>query len=280
MAPPVVSVVVPTQNRAGYLEVTLRSLREQDLEAPYEIIVVDDGSRDSTPAVAERWKAVLERHPSSRGPNAARNTGAAASRADLIALVDDDVDAPPGWLRALVDGAARHPRAEAFGGPIRARLEGPAPRGCGRELPPITTLDLGAHDTQAELVWSANMLIRRTALERIGSFDPSLPTGGDEEEWLRRLLASGGQIVYLAAAGLDHRRAGEDVRLGALMRSAYGRGRNLRAHDARRGASPSVSRELRVLAGCAWHTVRRRCPQGLVMGAHSAGRVAEALREA
>ena len=84
--------------------------------------------------------------------------------------------------------------------------------------------------------------------------------------------------MYIAAAALDHRRAGDDARLRALMRSAYRRGRNLRAYDRRRGVAPSLARELRVLLGCAWHTVRRRCPQGLVMGAHSAGRTMEAVR--
>jgi hypothetical protein len=38
-----------------------------------------------------------------------------------------------------------------------------------------------------------------------------------------------------------------------------------------------MARELRVLAGCGWHTVRRACPQGVIMGAHAAGRVVEAL---
>jgi glycosyltransferase involved in cell wall biosynthesis len=279
MDEPVVSVVVPTRGRAGYLEVTLASLLRQDLLAPYEVIVVDDGSEDATPEVARRAQVRLLRHPTPRGPNAARNTGLAAARADLLALVDDDVDAPQGWLRALVEGAARHPRADAFGGPIRARLEGPAPSSCGREGPPMTTLDLGPHDTETLLVWSANMLLRRRALALAGPFDPDLPTGGDEEEWLRRLHAAGGRVVYLAGAGLDHRRAGDDARLGALVRSAYARGRNLRAHDRRRGAAPSLVRELRVLAGCGWHLVRRRCPQGLVMGAHSAGRTLEALLE-
>jgi hypothetical protein len=52
----------------------------------------------------------------------------------------------------------------------------------------------------------------------------------------------------------------------------------MRAFDARRGVQPSLGRELRVLAGCAWHTAARRCPQGVVMGAHSLGRTVEALR--
>ncbi len=240
--------------------------------------MVDDGSRDETPAVVARAGVRSIRNERPQGPNSARNAGTRAAASDLIALVDDDVEAPPGWLRALVEGAARHPEAEAFGGPIRARLEGPAPRSCGRELPPITTLDLGPDDVETELVWSANMLFRRSAFERVGPFDERLPTGGDEEDWLRRLTSQGGKVVYLAAAGLDHRRAGDDVRLRSLMRSAYHRGRNLRAYDARRGVAPGLGRELRVLAGCGWHTVRRACPQGLVMGAHSAGRALEAVR--
>ena len=276
---PVVSVVVPTHDRADYLAVTLESLNAQDIDAPYEVIVVDDGSRDNTAGVARRANAMYIRHYPPRGVNAARNEGARAASAPLIALVDDDVYAPPGWLRAMLEGAGDHPDAEAFGGPIRARFDGPAPGGCGRESAPITTLDLGPDDVETGLVWSANMLFRRNAFDRVGPFDEGLPTGGDEEEWLRRLRAGGGTVMYLAAAGLDHRRKGDDARLRSLMRSAYHRGRNLRAYDRRRGVAPALSRELVTLAGCGWHTLRRACPQGLIMGAHSAGRTLEAVRE-
>jgi glycosyltransferase involved in cell wall biosynthesis len=278
VSPPVVSVVVPTKDRPGYLEVTLRSLRDQDLPDPYELIVVDDGTDPGTPELAEAAGARVLRPQGGHGPNTARNTGITAAEADLIALVDDDVFAPRGWLRALVEGAARHPDADAFGGPIRARFEGPAPRSCGREEPPITSLDLGSEDGEAELVWSANMLLRRGAWDRVGPLDERFSTGGDEEEWLRRLHAGGGRVVYLADAALDHRRAGDDARLRSLMRGAYRRGRNMRAYDRMRGTAPRLGGELRVLAGCGWHTVRRRCPQGLIAGAHTAGRLVEAVR--
>jgi glycosyltransferase involved in cell wall biosynthesis len=273
-----VSVVVPTKDRPDYLEVTLRSLRDQDLAEPYELLVVDDGSDPGTRAAAHEAGARLLRPRGGRGPNTARNTGIAEAGAGLIALVDDDVHAPRGWLRAMVEGAARHPEADAYGGPIRARFEGPAPRSCGREAPPITALDLGPADREAELVWSANMLLRRAAWERVGPLDERFSTGGDEEEWLRRLRAAGGRVMYLAGAALDHRRAGDDARLRSLMRSAYRRGRNMRAYDGMRGTAPSLGRELRVLAGCGWHTARRGCPQGLIAGAHSTGRLLEAVR--
>jgi glycosyltransferase involved in cell wall biosynthesis len=274
-----VTVVVPTSGRAGYLEVTLESLRAQSAATPHELLVVDDGSSDATGEVAARFGARVIRHGDRRGLNTARNTGLREAAGELIAFVDDDVFAPPGWLAALVEGAARHQDAEAFGGPIRARFEGHAPRGCGREDPPITTLDLGPADAEADMVWGANMAVRRSAVERIGDFDESFDRShGDEEEWLLRLRAAGGRIVYLADAGLDHRRAEGDSGLGSLARAAYRRGRGARSSDERHGKAPAALREARNVAGAGWHTVRRACPQGVIMGAHAAGRLVEALR--
>jgi hypothetical protein len=191
-------------------------------------------------------------------------------------FLDQDVDAPDGWLRAVIDGASGNPDVEVFGGPIRARLEN-GPRGCGREPAPITTLDAGAEDCDVPLVWGANMAIRRSAFERLGTFDEVLHGRGNEEDWEFRYTGTGGRILYLANAGLDHRRAAPDATLRVLARHAYGQGREARRHDLRFGKPRSVPTELRILAGCAWHTVRRRCAYGIVMGARSAGSLREAL---
>ena len=271
------SVVIPTRNRADYLVVALASLARQELNAPFEVLVVDDGSTDRTPEVVREAgvRCVLAEPP--RGLNAARNTGVRMTAAPLIAFLDDDVEVPAGWLGALVEGADRHPDADAFGGPIRARLEGRAPGSCGREDPPITALDLGPEDAEADMVWGANLTIRRSAFERLGPFDEAVAGHGDEEDWLRALRAAGGTIVYLPAAGVDHRRAPADSGLVALSRAAYHRGRAARVTDQRRGTAPGVGREVRVLVGCGWHIVRYACPQGAVMGAHAAGRLAQAL---
>jgi len=279
MDPPAVSVVLPTRGRAGYLEVALDSLQAQDSPVPYELFVVDDGSSDGTRELLERREVPSLRLEPPRGLNAARNAGAEATTGELIAFVDDDVAAPSGWMRAYVEGGARHPEAEAFGGPIRARFEGPTPKGCGRHEPPLTTLDLGEADIEAAMVWGANFALRRSAVERVGEFDESIDwSHGDEEEWLERLRREGGEVVYLPAAGVEHRREPSDSTSRALSREAWVRGRGARRSDSRRHAAPGIGRELRVLGGCLWHAGRRRCPYGLVMAAHSAGRVTEALR--
>ena len=278
------SVIVPTRGRSEYLRVTLESLGAQDLEPDaYEVLVVDDGPSPDTREVAEEAAArsdvrigYVERD-GVPGLNSARNTGIAAAESDLIVLVDDDVEAPREWLREVVAGRQRHPEALAFGGPIRLRLEGSRLPMCGRESPPLTTLDGGPEDREIELVWGANMAFDRRALDVAGTFDPGVPYGFDEDMWERRLRAGGGRIFYVARAGLVHRRDRRDARLGRLIREAYRRGRALRRYVEHRGDAPSLEQELRVLAGCVFHVFRYRCGNGILLTAHSAGRVRELL---
>ena len=123
------------------------------------------------------------------------------------------------------------------------------------------------------------MAIRAAAFGRVGRFDESLSDRGDEEEWLRRHEALGGRVRYLAAAGLHHRRAPSDATLRRMSRAAWALGRSARRHDVRIGEPKPLAAELRVLGGCAWHAVARRCGYGVVMFAHAAGRVYEFTRE-
>jgi GT2 family glycosyltransferase len=276
---PAASVVIPTRARAAYLEVTLGSLMPQAAAAGAEVIVVSDGADPATARTAAAHGARLVELDPPGGLNGARNTGVRTASAELVAFIDDDVETPPGWLRALLDGVAASDRHEVFGGPIRARLEGGGPRACGREPAPITHLDFGDADRDVAHVWGANMAIRTSAFARLGPFDERLAGRGDEEEWLRRYVAAGGRIRYVAAAGLIHRRSAQDATLRALSRAAYALGRTARRNDVRKHTTPRLIAELRVLAGCMWHTVRRRCAYGIVMFAHEAGRLREALNE-
>ena len=193
-------------------------------------------------------------------------------------FVDDDVEAPRTWLPALLAAARATPERDVFAGPIRAEIEGGGPRSCGKDSPPITTLDHGAADVDVAVGWSANLAVRRAALETVGGFDESIPVGaGDEEEWQERWRSTGGQVRYVAAAGLEHRRVGADATLRALARAQYRRGRAARMQDVRKGAAPSPAAELRLVAACAAHTLLRACANGVTLTAHAAGRAREAF---
>ena len=278
---PTASIIVPTRRRAGYLDVALASIAPQAAAAGAELLVVDDGPDEATRATARRHGARYVAHPASRGLNAARNSGIDAAAADLLVFVDDDVEVRPGWLDALLAAhAGADPAVGVLTGPIHARLEDHRLRSCGRELPPITTQDHGAHDRDVDSAWGANMTLRRTAIARAGRFDESRELYGDEQEWQGRLRAAGGRIRYVAAAALDHRRAGDDARLRSLAAAAYRRGAASRRFDVYKQRAPSLPRELRVLAGCAVHTVRFACPSGIVQTAHSLGRLRAALAAA
>ncbi|HEX4436054.1 MAG TPA: glycosyltransferase family 2 protein [Solirubrobacteraceae bacterium] len=279
---PSASIVVPTRERQSYLEVALGSIRAEAAELGAEVVVVDDAGPDRiTQELAERLGARYEADPAAQGLNAARNTGVQRSSGALVVFVDDDIRARAGWLSALLRAARENPLREVFAGRISASLEGRAPRGCGRELPPITTLELGAHDRPTRFAWGSNMAIRRATLERVGPFDPSLGGGGDEQEWQER--ASRGETeesaLYVAGAWVEHRRTGDDARLGSLVRAAHTRGEGARRFDEWRGVALGPAAELRTLLGCVGHVLRRNCPAGLTMVAHSAGRLRQALAD-
>jgi hypothetical protein len=123
------------------------------------------------------------------------------------------------------------------------------------------------------------MAIRRSALERVGEFDETIHGRGEEEEWEQRYKAAGGRVEYVAGARVEHRRVAADATIGALSRASYALGRTARRNDVRIGRGPSLPAELRTLGGCVWHTGRRRCANGIVMAAHSLGRVRETLAE-
>jgi GT2 family glycosyltransferase len=273
---PAASILFPTRDRRAYLAVALASVGGQAAAHDAEIVVVEDGAADPeterlAAAHGARYVALGRR----RGLNVARNAAVDAAAADVLCVLDDDVAAWPEWLGAMLAGVAANPGHEAFGGPIRARLEHTNLHACGREPLPITTLDLGPEDRDAELVWGSNLTLRRSALDRIGPFDPALSGPGDEEEWERRLRTAGGRIRYVAAAGVDHRRTGADARIGGLSRAAWHRGRHSRRFDEAKGTAPGLAAELRTLAGCIWHTGRYRCGNGIVLTAQTAGRLRE-----
>lgn len=265
-----VSVLIPTRDRAGYLDVALASIRRESATA--EIVVALDGPDPESRVVAERHGCVVTEGDRPRGINVARNLALGAATGDLLAFLDDDVEVRPGWLAALERAHAEAPAdIGAFAGRIEVRLERRGWRQCGREGGPITELR-----GPGRYGWGANLALRRTWLERVGPFDPLLGGAGDEQHWQDRLRAAGGEVRFVADAVVDHRRAGADASLRSLCRASYFRGRAARRYDAWSGTAPGRRAELRVLAGCLLHGPRFACLMGPVMSAHALGRLAEA----
>ena len=281
------SIVIPTRARLPYLEVALASIAPQAARPGAEVLVVDDaGPSPPARALSERFGARYRAAPAPARAERRRATPASQrSRGALVVFVDDDIRVAPGLAGGAARAAATHPDVDVFTGPIQAALEGRAPRCCGRERP-------ADHDARARraatptraYAWGANMAIRRSALERVGRSTSSLEHGGDEQEWQERAARAASPAArascYVARAAVEHRRAGPDARLRALARAALRarpRGAALRRPPRR---APVARRELRTLAGCALHVLRRRCPAGLTMVAHSAGRLREALARA
>ncbi len=97
-----VSVVIAARDAEATLPATLDALARQDLPEPFEVIVVDNGSRDATAAVASAHPRVDQVMVRARGegPGAARNEGVAAARGEVIAFTDADCVPSTGWLRA------------------------------------------------------------------------------------------------------------------------------------------------------------------------------------
>jgi glycosyltransferase involved in cell wall biosynthesis len=104
MPSPTFSVVIPAYNAADTIDEAIDSLLGQSCTFPYEVIVVNDGSTDSTAAVVEKYVqgVRLLTKPHGGGPGAARNTGVLASNADLILFLDADDRALPGRLERQV----------------------------------------------------------------------------------------------------------------------------------------------------------------------------------
>ncbi len=279
------SVVVRTRNRAATLEVTLRSLVAQDWPASdYEIVVVDDGSTDETPAVVASFAdaegpAVRYARQEHSGAGAARNRGAQTASGDLICYVDDDTQAEVSWLREVASGAARHPDAACFAGRLLLRLEGKPPSTCEREYL-AANLDAGNEEQAIDRAIGANMAIRRSALDEVGLFNEALRWQWDETEWVDRLSARGGQIIYLPGAIVWHRRTQAELRRFRLLVDRFGWGRCFPVYARITGQLTPVWPEIRFLLVALLHGLRRRCFGGPLMVSYRLGVLTAIVRHA
>ena len=213
---PTVSVIVVNWNRRELLEGCLASLHQQTFQ-DFELIVVDNGSTDGSAdwVAQERFAATVIRNADNRGFCEANNQGIRAGRAPFVALLNNDAEARPGWLQALVAAALSSPDVGMVASKI-VSFEDPGvidkvghliyPDGQNRGRA-TGIRDQGQFEEMEEVAWpdGAAALYRREMLDQIGLFDEDFFAYADDAELGLRGRLAGWRCLYQPAAVVRHR---------------------------------------------------------------------------
>jgi glucosyl-dolichyl phosphate glucuronosyltransferase len=240
----VVSVVIPTYNRAGLLAETLDRLALlQPATRSWEVIVVDNNSTDDTRAIVNQrsrsfpvpLRYVFER---AQGRSFALNAGITASSASVLVFTDDDVLVSDRWLDAAVGPLLGDGDIYYTGGPVRPIWEAPRPAWLAHDRADlwgtIAILDYGPEpfvfEDRQRVPLGANMAVRRTLFDSIGLFNSRLGRRGEQllgqevPEFLSRSRASGARGQYVPAMVVDHHVPAQRLTKSYFRRWWYGKG--------------------------------------------------------
>jgi glycosyltransferase involved in cell wall biosynthesis len=179
---PLVSIVIPCYNQAGYLRDAIRSATSR--EFPVEIVVVDDGSTDGTSAVAAAFAHVRTVRQANRGLSAARNRGLAESTGAFVIFLDADDRLLPGAIDTAARALIAHPAcAMAYG---RCVMMGPDGDVWPTPEPPSVRSGHHVALLRTNLIWMPAMAIfRREPLVHAGGFTTGVDGSADYDLYLR-----------------------------------------------------------------------------------------------
>lgn len=198
MDDPIVSVIVAAHDAEATIERTLEALAAQRFDRPYEVIVVDDGSRDRTAALAESAPGVTVLRRERQGPAAARNAGVSRARAATLAFTDADCFPRLDWLQKGIAALEGH---DVVQGAVHAD---PGARRGPYDRTLWVTEDRGLYQT-------ANLLMRRETFERCGGFDEWVGPDtdrrghfGEDVDLVWRARRRGARVVFATDAVVEH----------------------------------------------------------------------------
>jgi GT2 family glycosyltransferase len=230
---PTSTVAICTRNRADDLKRALTGLLQLSDDGQEFLVVDNCPSDDSTRELVSQYSGVRYVREEMPGLNIARNRALREARNDLIVFCDDDTVPEPGWLRALLKNFDDKRVACSNGLTLPFELEtraqewferySPFQRGFQRKVFDLNQI----HPLEA---WrsgaGASMALRRSALARVGLFDPALDAGtlthsGGDTDMFARILDAGYQIVYDPGAVNWHRHRDS---WDALRKVLYGYG--------------------------------------------------------
>jgi GT2 family glycosyltransferase len=222
-----ISVIIVNWNRRELLRASLESLRRQT-GVEFEVIVVDNGSGDGSADLAERaFGCRVIRNSENRGFCAANNQGIAAARGEFVALLNNDAEAEPGWLAALLAAFDDRPdigmaasKIVVYEDPRRidkaAHLIYPDGQNRGRGT---GVIDHGQFDSVEECLWpdGCAAMYRKRMLDQISGFDEDFFAYADDAELGLRARIAGWRCLYVPDAVVRHHR-GATLGLGSARR--------------------------------------------------------------
>jgi glycosyltransferase involved in cell wall biosynthesis len=202
---PKVSVVICAYDAARTMDACLASL-ERIRYPNYEVVIVNDGSRDETQAISERYVAENPRlftliNQPNKGLSTARNVGMEAASGEIVAYTDSDCVVDPDWLTYLVYKFQQG--FVAVGGPNCPPPEESAVAAYVAAAPGGPTHVL-LNDEVAEHIPGCNMAFRKRALEEVGGFQPIFTAAGDDVDVCWRLQNEGHVIGFSPSAMVWH----------------------------------------------------------------------------
>jgi len=178
-----ISVIVPTYNREHTLKRALQSVFRQSV-APYEVIVVDDGSDDDTATlIAAQFETVEYLYQQNKGVSSARNRGIDVAKGDWIAFLDSDDEWQPKKLQTQVEALRAEPSYRLCHSDEIWVRNGTRVNAMKKHA------KFGGHIFQKCLpmcvISPSSVLVQRQVFEEIGGFDEALPACEDYDYWLR-----------------------------------------------------------------------------------------------
>jgi GT2 family glycosyltransferase len=200
------SIVIPTYNRPGHVAELLEAWERVEYpKDDYELILADDGGRESLEPVVGPWEGRLSvrllrlEHVSA---SSARASGLAVARGELVLCSDDDCRPDPGVLRAYAEAAREHPGA-ALGGPVVNLLVDDVYATATQEM--ITFIGEEWNRVGACFFTFSSLVFPAGAFRANGGFDAGwLWRTGEDRDVCRRWCESGGEMVSVPGALMGH----------------------------------------------------------------------------
>jgi GT2 family glycosyltransferase len=201
----------------------LQSLTQQNLNQPFEVVVIDNGSGDGSPEMvlkeygkSTKFRVELIRNSENRGFCAANNQGFAASNSEFVALLNNDAEAEPDWLEKLASAFDGRPDVGMAASKILVHEDPRRIDKAGHLIYPdgqnrgrgSGEVDQGQYDRVEEILWpdGCAAMYRRSMLDQIGGFDEDFFAYADDAELGLRARIAGWKCLYIPDAVVRHHR--------------------------------------------------------------------------